>query len=159
MQFFHSFRVRIRFAFVRLINPSLPRLCLKFVESKYTEIFESMWNVVLPLLVETFHIAISPWYLFLRRNGSVKADVQVIAVINANTTKEDEARDHLIDGIESALKERFDVTIIIVLGKSFINYSQINKFGLKNRFTFNTQSSERALQTVSWLYITCKRRF
>lgn len=82
--------------------------------------------MVLPFLLETYHIAISLWYLFLLRNGSGEADVKVIAVINENTTKENEARDHLIDGIKSALTKRFDITTIIILGKSFINCSQIN---------------------------------
>ncbi|XP_078383586.1 uncharacterized protein LOC144666105 isoform X1 [Oculina patagonica] len=51
------------------------------------------------------------------RNGSVELKIKVLTVINANTTKEGEARNHLIDGIESALKRRLDVTTIIVLEK------------------------------------------
>ena len=60
----------------------------------------------------------------------MQAEIEVLTVINGNTTKEVEARNHLIGGIESALKKRFDVTIIIVLGKSHDSETAI-RFSLK----------------------------
>lgn len=57
----------------------------------------------------------------------MEAEIKVLTVINSNTTDEDEARYHLIDGIESALKKRLDVTTIIVLGKSY-NSQILNTF-------------------------------
>lgn len=77
----------------------------------------------------------------------MEAEIKVLSVINSNTTKDGEARNHLIDGIESALKKRLDVTTIIVLGKSF--HSQIlNTFWW---VIFYKKYSELTLQTVSCL--------
>ena len=52
--------------------------------------------------------------LFHFSNGSVKADVRVIATMNTNTTSVDEAIDQLIDGLDSSLG---NVTTLVVLGK------------------------------------------
>jgi len=49
----------------------------------------------------------------------VKAEIKVFTVVNLNKTNEIEARNHLTDGIESALNKRLDVTAITVLGKSY----------------------------------------
>ena len=49
----------------------------------------------------------------------MRAEIEVLTVINTNTTKDVEAHNHLIDGIEPALKKTFDVTAITVLGKSY----------------------------------------
>ena len=55
------------------------------------------------------------------RSGSVEAEIKVLTVVNLNKTNEIEARNHLTDGIESALEKRLDVIAIIVLGKSHNN--------------------------------------
>lgn len=55
--------------------------------------------------------------LFRFSNGSVKADVRVLAIMNTNTTSIDEAIDQLIDGLDSSLGKGLNVTTLIVLGK------------------------------------------
>ena len=52
------------------------------------------------------------------RSSSVEAEIKVLTVVNLNKTNEIEARNHLTDGIESALGKRLDVIAITVLGKS-----------------------------------------
>lgn len=54
---------------------------------------------------------------FCFSNGSVKAEVRVLAIMNTNTTSKDEAIDHLIDGLDSSLGKGLNVTTIVVLGK------------------------------------------
>lgn len=50
-------------------------------------------------------------------NGSVKAEVRVLATINANTTSKDEAIDQVIHGLDSSLGKELNVTSLVVLGK------------------------------------------
>ena len=51
-------------------------------------------------------------------NGSVKAEVRVLATINANTTSKDEVIDHLIDGLDwDSLRKDLNMTTLVVLGK------------------------------------------
>ncbi|KAJ7337779.1 hypothetical protein OS493_007935 [Desmophyllum pertusum] len=51
------------------------------------------------------------------RNGSVQADIKVLATINTNTTEKVDALDHLIKGLDSSLGKGLKVTAIVVLGK------------------------------------------
>lgn len=51
----------------------------------------------------------------------MEAEIKVLTVVNLNKTNEVETRSHLTDGIESALKKRFEVIAITVLGKSYNN--------------------------------------
>ena len=62
-----------------------------------------------------------PLQLFcvFHRKGSVEAEIKVLTVVNLNKTNEIEARNQLTDGIESALKKSFNISAIIVLGKSY----------------------------------------
>ena len=53
---------------------------------------------------------------FRLRNGSVQADIKVLATINTNTTEKGDALDHLIKGLDSSLDEGLKVTAIVVLG-------------------------------------------
>ena len=53
---------------------------------------------------------------FRLRNGSVQADIKVLATINTNTTEKVDALDHLIKGLDSSLGEGLKVTAIVVLG-------------------------------------------
>lgn len=55
--------------------------------------------------------------LFFFSNGSVKAEVRVLATINANTTSKDEAIDQVIHGLDSSLGKELNVTSLVVLGK------------------------------------------
>ena len=47
----------------------------------------------------------------------MKADVRVVATMNTNTTKKGEAIEQLIDGLDSSIGKRLDVTAIVVLGE------------------------------------------
>lgn len=49
--------------------------------------------------------------------GSVQAEIQVLAVINANTTGKDDALNHLVEGLDSAVGKVLNVTAVRVLGK------------------------------------------
>ena len=49
--------------------------------------------------------------------GSVVADLEVLAVINSNTTKKAEALDHLVERLDSGIIEGLNVSAIRVLGK------------------------------------------
>ena len=78
-------------------------------------------------MIEKHNTAV--FFIFLLRNGSVEVDLKVFTVINANTTKQVKAVDHLMDGIVSALKKEFKVTSIIVLGmlwNHYISYQYIH---------------------------------
>ena len=55
--------------------------------------------------------------LFRFSNGSVKAEVRVLAIMNTNTTSKDEAIDHIISGLNSSLGKGLNVTTLVVLGK------------------------------------------
>ena len=55
--------------------------------------------------------------LFFFSNGSVKAEVRVLATINANTTSKDEAIHQVIHGLDSSLGKELNVTSLVVLGK------------------------------------------
>ena len=57
-------------------------------------------------------------FCIFHRRGSVEAEIKVLTVVNLNRTNEIEARNHLTDGIESALKKSFNISSITVLGKS-----------------------------------------
>ena len=56
------------------------------------------------------------YFLFLS-NGSVQADIKVIATINTNTARKDEAIDYLIEGLDSFSGDGLKVTAIVVQGK------------------------------------------
>ena len=47
----------------------------------------------------------------------MKAEVKVLATMNTNTTRKDEAIDLIIDGLDSSLGKGLDVTTLVVLGK------------------------------------------
>ena len=48
----------------------------------------------------------------------MKAEVRVLATINANTTSKDEVIDHLIDGLDwDSLRKDLNMTTLVVLGK------------------------------------------
>ncbi|KAL9962082.1 hypothetical protein ACROYT_G031152 [Oculina patagonica] len=47
-------------------------------------------------------------------NGSVKADIKILATINRNTTRKGDAIDHLLDELDSSLWEGLKVTAIVV---------------------------------------------
>ena len=64
------------------------------------------------VLARTFGVV-----LFCFSNGSVKAEVRVLATMNTNTTGKDEAINHLIDGLDSSLGKDLNVTTLKVLGK------------------------------------------
>ena len=64
------------------------------------------------VLARTFGVV-----LFCFSNGSVKAEVRVLATMNTNTTGKDEAINHLIDGLDSSLGKDINVTALKVLGK------------------------------------------
>lgn len=49
----------------------------------------------------------------------MEAEFKVLTVVNLNKTNEIDARNHLTDGIESALKKSFNISAITVLGKSY----------------------------------------
>ena len=55
--------------------------------------------------------------LFRFSDGSVKADVRVLAIMNTNTTKKGEAIEQLIGGLDSSIIKILDVTAIVVLGE------------------------------------------
>ena len=57
-------------------------------------------------------------FCVFHRGGSVKAEIKVLTVVNLNKTNEIEARNHLADGIESALKKSFNISARTVLGKA-----------------------------------------
>ena len=62
-------------------------------------------------------------YAFYYRNGSLKADVNVLATINAKTTSKSEAINYLINGIDVALgKHRKG---FILLGKQIIKFKRM----------------------------------
>jgi len=50
--------------------------------------------------------------------GSVKANLEILAVINSNTTTKAEALNHLVEGLNSG-KLGLNVSAIRVLGKHF----------------------------------------
>ncbi|XP_022787757.1 uncharacterized protein LOC111327755 [Stylophora pistillata] len=50
------------------------------------------------------------------RNGSVRADIKVLATINTNRTDKDDALNHLIEGVRSSFGDRLKVTSILVQG-------------------------------------------
>ena len=54
--------------------------------------------------------------LFLFSNGSVEADIRVLATMNTNTTNKGEVIDQLIGGLDSSLGKGLNVTTILVLG-------------------------------------------
>lgn len=62
--------------------------------------------------------------LLFRSMGSVEADLVVLAVINSNTTKKDEALSHLVDGLDSRILEGLNVSAIRVLGKQVVSSSK-----------------------------------
>ena len=49
--------------------------------------------------------------------GSVEADLEIVAVINSNTTKKAEALNHLVEGLDSGTVKGLNVSGIRVLGK------------------------------------------
>jgi len=51
------------------------------------------------------------------RRGSVQAEIKVFPVVNLNKTNEVDARNHLIYGMESALKKSFNIMALTILGK------------------------------------------
>lgn len=55
--------------------------------------------------------------LFRFSNGSVKAEIRILAIMNTNTTSKDEAIDRLIGGLDSSLEKELNVTTLVVLGK------------------------------------------
>lgn len=59
-------------------------------------------------------------FVFHRR-GSVQAEIKVFPVVNLNKTNEVDARNHLIYGMESALKKSFNIMALTILGKLY-NY-------------------------------------
>ena len=76
-------------------------------------------------------------FLFLS-NGSVQADIKVIATINTNTTRKDEAIDYLIEGLDTFSGERLKVTAIAVQGKQakVISFCSVCLFVLVCLFVF-----------------------
>lgn len=54
-----------------------------------------------------------------RSMGSVEADLEILAVINSNTTRKAEALNHLVEGLDSGILEGLNVSAIRVLGKQF----------------------------------------
>lgn len=48
--------------------------------------------------------------------GSVQADIQVLAIINTNTTRKIEALNHLVQGFQSRLVEGLNLTAVRILG-------------------------------------------
>ncbi len=61
-------------------------------------------------------IIVELFYFFLSM-GSVQANIQVLAVINTNTTGKVEALNHLVEGLNSAVGKVLNVTTVRVLGK------------------------------------------
>ena len=57
-------------------------------------------------------------YAFYYSNGSLKADVGILATINTNTTSKSEAINYLINGIDVALGKH--IKGFILLGKQII---------------------------------------
>ena len=55
--------------------------------------------------------------LFRFSDGSVKADVRVLATLNTKTTNKDEVIEQLIVGLDSTIRRRLNVTFIVVLGE------------------------------------------
>ena len=55
--------------------------------------------------------------LFRFSNGSVKAVIRILAIMNTNTTSKDEAIDRLIEGLDSSLEKELNVTTLVVLGE------------------------------------------
>jgi len=49
--------------------------------------------------------------------GSVQADLEILAVINSNTTKKAEALNHLVERLGSGTLEGLNVSDVRVLGK------------------------------------------
>jgi len=62
--------------------------------------------------------------LLFRSLGSVEADLVVLAVIDSNTTKKDEALSHLVEGLDSRILEGLNVSAIRVLGKQVVRISK-----------------------------------
>ncbi len=56
-------------------------------------------------------------FLLFLSMGSVQADIQVLAVINTNTTGKVEALNHLVEGLDSTVGKVLNVTAVSVLGK------------------------------------------
>ena len=63
-------------------------------------------------MIKPFHLIV----LFLR-NGSVLADITVLATINATTTSRGDFFDHFFEGLESPFEKPLKVTSIVVQGK------------------------------------------
>ena len=62
-------------------------------------------------------------YAFYYSNGSLKADVGILATINGNTTSKSEAIDYLINGIDVALGKH--IKRFILLGKQIIKLNRM----------------------------------
>ena len=56
-------------------------------------------------------------FLLFLSMGSVQADIQVLAIINTNTTQTVDALNHLVEGLNSAVRTVLNVTAVRVLGK------------------------------------------
>ena len=65
-------------------------------------------------------------YAFYYSNGSLKADVGVLATINVNTTSKSEAINYLINGIDVALGKH--IKGFILLGKQIIRLNRMFTF-------------------------------
>ena len=65
-------------------------------------------------------------YAFYYSNGSLKADVGILATINGNTTSKSEAIDYLINGIDVALGKH--IKGFILLGKETIKLNRMFYF-------------------------------
>ena len=65
-------------------------------------------------------------YAFYYSNGSLKADVGILATINGNTTSKSEAIDYLINGIDVALGKH--IKGFILLGKQTIKLNPMFYF-------------------------------
>ena len=73
-----------------------------------------MTNIILFTAGEVF---LSIFFTLVFRNGSLRADIKVLATINTNTTDKDDALNHLIGGMRSSFGDRLKITSIRVQGR------------------------------------------
>ena len=104
---------RDRYSFLSSI-PNLLCACIRRLERYRTE---SSLNII--LYSTCLNTIINSKVSLFRSIGSVEANLEVLALINSNTTREAEALNHLVEGLDSGILEELNVSAIRVLGKQF----------------------------------------
>ena len=93
--------------------PPYPTCCV-LVSEDYNDIAPKAVHILyLPFLNTSTNSNVA----LFRSMGSVEVDLEIMVVINSNTTKKAEALNHLVEGLDSGILEGLNVSTIQVLGK------------------------------------------